>query len=189
LNPADTRLQVITEFFNPPAPEKTTVTANGISDDQKLDFGDMKMGVGHTFLFQSDARTVAGGSVAKHWLTIDNRTFLVEEVPYTSISNLLANLHASLIKPDKSRVRRTVSLDPPRPRKVSAIKPARPVMVTKAMPKETALVLDYELLSSETNYVFQGDTTYLITGLCNLTGTTVLEGGAVIKYTNNATSC
>ena len=54
------------------------------------------------------------------------------------------------------------------------------------MPKETSLVLDYDLLSSETNYTFQGDTTYLISDLCNLSGTNYLEGGTVIKYTNTS---
>ncbi len=187
LNPATTRLQVITEFFDPPAPIKKTVTTNGLSDDRKLDFGDMKMGVGHAFLFQNDAATVEGGFVAKHWMTIDNRTFLVEEVRYASISNLLASLHASLIKPDKSRVRRTVWLDSPKPRKVSATNPPHAVKLAKTMPKETGFVLDYELLSSSNNCTFQGDTTYLVTGLCNMSGTTVLEGGTVIKYTTNGT--
>ena len=105
LDPATSVLQLITEFFGPPEPGITAVTTNGLSDMQELSFGDMKMGVGHAFLFQSDARIVGGGPVAKSWTNISGRTFLIEEVPYKSISNLLGSLHASMIKPDKSKVR------------------------------------------------------------------------------------
>jgi hypothetical protein len=186
MNPATTWLQVITEFFNPPAPEITTVTNNGVSDDCQLDFGDMKMGVGQAFLFQNDTSTVGGVPVAKSWTNIDDRTFLIEQVPYTSISNLLSSLHSSLIKPDKSRVRRTVLIDPPKPRrKASTIKPAHPVKLSKAMPKEAGLVLDYEILSSTNNFTLQGDTTYLVTGVVSVTGTLTIEGGTVVKYTNS----
>lgn len=188
LNPATSYLQVITEFFNPPAPGQTTVTNNGVADTRQIDFGDMKMGVGHAFLFQSDAGTVGGGSVLKNWTTIENRTFLIESVSYASLSNFLGLLHSSLIKPDKSRVRRTVSFDAPKPRKVSAIKVAHPIKVAKTMSKELSLNIDYELLSSTNNFTFQGDTTYLVSGLCNLSGTNILEGGTVIKYTNNTTA-
>jgi hypothetical protein len=189
LNPATTRLQVITEFFNPPSPVKTAVTTNGVSDDRILGFGEMSMGVGHAFLFPSNAKANGGGPVAKHWTTIDNRTFLMEEIRYSSISNLLTTLHSSMIKPDTSRVKRTVSLDPPKAAKISAVKKAQPVGQTKVMSKDPALVMDYELLgTSGDNYIFQGDTTYLITGACNLAGTTILEGGTVIKYANNSTA-
>ena len=44
------------------------------------------------------------------------------------------------------------------------------------------LVLDYITLnSSQTNYTFQGDTTYYISGSLNLFGTNIFEGGSVIK--------
>ena len=44
------------------------------------------------------------------------------------------------------------------------------------MPKEPALDIDYELLSSTNNFTFKGDTTYLVSGLCGLSGTNILEG-------------
>ncbi len=46
------------------------------------------------------------------------------------------------------------------------------------------MVIDYELLSSATNLTLKGDTTYYISGLVNLAGTTVIEVAAVLKYTN-----
>ena len=52
-------------------------------------------------------------------------------------------------------------------------------MVDRAEP---GYVLDYVTLNATyTNYTFQADTTYYVTGPLNLYGTTVLEGGAVIK--------
>src|SRR6185503_2332517 len=48
------------------------------------------------------------------------------------------------------------------------------------------LVLDYSLLSSASNFTFQADSTYYAAGSVNLSGTTVIEGGTVVKYTNNS---
>lgn len=44
------------------------------------------------------------------------------------------------------------------------------------------------LNSGVTNYTFRGDTTYLVTGQVNLSGTTILEGGTVVKFTNAASA-
>ena len=188
LNPGTTRLQVLTEFFTPPAPNVTMVTANGSPNDVSLDFGDMKMGVGHAFLFKSDTEWENGGAVMKHWVVLDNRTFLIEEIPYASVSNMLASLHTSLIKPDKHRVRRTVLLDRPIRHKVSAIQTSRPVKVATTKSHETGLVMDYDLVSGASGMVFQSDTTYFVSGLCSITGAALFEGGTVIKYTNNSTA-
>jgi hypothetical protein len=46
--------------------------------------------------------------------------------------------------------------------------------------------MDYIAVNSSlTNFTFQGDTTYYVTGAGLLFGTTKFEGGAVVKYTNN----
>ena len=42
------------------------------------------------------------------------------------------------------------------------------------------------LYGSQTNFTFQGDTTYYISGALNLYGTNTFEGGAVIKYARGA---
>lgn len=45
------------------------------------------------------------------------------------------------------------------------------------------MVLDYTTVSGALeNYTFQGDTTYYVSDTVSLTGTTTLEGGAVVKY-------
>src|ERR1700722_2754124 len=167
LNPASTFLGVMTEFINPPAPVITTVTNNGIADNRKLDFGDMQMGMGQAFLAPSNSPATGGVPVTKCWTNIDGRTFLIEEVPYTAVSNLLSSLHSSTLAPDKSKVRRTVLLDPPlRPGKAGTSPPAVPavpvVRVAKTTSPETSFVLDYELLGSTADFTFQGGTTYLV---------------------------
>ena len=49
-------------------------------------------------------------------------------------------------------------------------------------------VIDYDLTGTTNDLTLQGDTTYHVTGLVTATGTTVIEGGTVVKFanTNNA---
>ena len=59
--------------------------------------------------------------------------------------------------------------------------------VVETAPSSRALVLDYQMVhGSFTNYTFQGDTTYYISGTVNLSGTNTFEGGTVIKYAGGA---
>src|SRR5439155_7602543 len=57
------------------------------------------------------------------------------------------------------------------------------------MDRRAGLLIDYQALNtSQTNYQFNGDSTYFISGNVSLFGTnTTFEGGTVIKYTNNVT--
>jgi hypothetical protein len=52
---------------------------------------------------------------------------------------------------------------------------------------ERGLVLDYSLVTTLTNFIFKGDTTWFVSGNYTLSGTNILEGGAVLKYTNGVT--
>jgi hypothetical protein len=45
-------------------------------------------------------------------------------------------------------------------------------------------VLDYTALISTNNFTFQGDSTYYVSGGVTLSGTAIIEGGSVIKFTN-----
>ena len=48
-----------------------------------------------------------------------------------------------------------------------------------------AVALDWtQIYGSRTNFTFQGDTTYWVSGTLNLRETTRIEGGAVVKFTN-----
>ncbi|HZM02013.1 MAG TPA: hypothetical protein VFC44_03230 [Candidatus Saccharimonadales bacterium] len=190
LNPATTRLQVFTEFFNPPDPQKTTVQANGLSDDRELRFGAMTIGQGRAFLLANQTATGRGGSVAKHWVKLDNgRVFLVEELPYSAISNSLQALplHSSAGRISDT-IKRTASLKSLLQKPSAKTNPVEPIKLAQVLPQQPGFVIDYSLVTGVTNFVFQNDSTYYISGNYNLYGSPIIEGGAVIKYTNAATA-
>jgi len=191
LNPDTTWFEVLTEFFNPPVPTKTTSVSNGLSDDVVLDFGDVSIGRGTVFQTPGQSGR-ARPKVSKHWeQTDDGRTFLIEEVPYEGITNLLQALppHASTSKPGE-KVRRTASLKSllRGPAKIPTT--SSHIKVAEAVARRPGVVIDYAMLTTSlTNYIFQSDTTYYVSGTVNLYGSPIFEGGTVIKYTNLPAAC
>jgi len=94
-------LQWWTEFFSPPDPALLArYSPTGLADTD-LDFGAMKMLRGKAFLAGSEGGDVKKIPVMKQWVTIDGRTFLIEQVPLDQISSDLATLpiHTAAIKP------------------------------------------------------------------------------------------
>ena len=186
LSDETTILQVYTEFFNPPQPEMTAVTNGNVSDDPVLDFGDMKMGMGQALFLKGQDAPVTAGMVSKQWIWVDDRTFLIEAIPFRDISNQLQELpQASNLKPGRGSVRRMVFMESNPSRPGGSAKVGRPMKLARAETTQPRLMLDYELLSSTTNLTLQGDTTYLVTGAVNVSGTAIIEGGTVVKSTNN----
>jgi len=58
-----------------------------------------------------------------------------------------------------------------------------------AGPKTTeGFVLDYSILSSQSGFIFKCDTTYFVTNTVSLSGTTIFEGGSVIKFSTNTSA-
>lgn len=188
LNSSSTVLQALTEFISPPTPvvstEPTFVEGGFQLQDRTLQFGTMKIGHGRAFLMGNDSQSA---SVTKEWLTLDGRQFLVEEVPVAQIAGQLQTLpsaQSASLKTTPNSVLNVVSsrrLLPPQP----LARVGTNQMKVAAIPlKNRGFVLDYTTINtSQTNYVFQGDTTYYISGNVVLTGTnTSFEGGAVLKY-------
>jgi alpha-tubulin suppressor-like RCC1 family protein len=186
------RLQLLTEFFDPPQPTVTTTQlpaqANMALNDDKLDFGIMQMMPGKAFLLGADAHD-GGVLVAKEWVNVNGQQILVEEVPVMALADELLELplpqttttkvspHSPLYVVSAQRLLPTQRLATAK----------HPMQMAQAAPSLHGLVLDYTTLNTSlTNYTFQGDTTYYISGTVNLYGTNTFEGGAVIKYTNNA---
>lgn len=180
-----TILQVYTEFFNSPDPEFTTTTNEDIPDANVLDFGDMKMGIGHAIFLRGNESAVMAGKVAKQWIHANNRTFLIESIPYDVISAAMQNLpHASNLKPSHGTLRRIALLEsrPQQSKQIAHV--AEPPRQSTRDVTQPQLLIDYELLHGNYNLTLQGDTTYLITSEVSLGGTLTIEGGAIIKYTN-----
>jgi len=192
LNPATTRLQMVTEFFDSPEPAQDA--NDGVMADATLTFGQMKMVQGKAFAIQPNSQLPAANSettVYKSWVHVDGRTFLIEEVPLPQISAQLATLPltASSTLPAASpasvlcKVSSSRLLPPSHPAQASTnhIQLAR-----AAFNQNPGLVLDYvALIANQTNYVFQGDGTFYVSGEYNLLGTNIFEGGAVIKMNSS----
>jgi len=192
LNPATSRLEMWSEFFNPPSPQASTQPlTDNITQDETLDFGRMRIGRGAAYVL--NGQSLQSVEVAKSWQQVEGRQFLIESVSYQEIEPLVVSLQANAGNLKKSEAGKVTfsergklmaqAFKPRRKdRKVASIKPGR-------MKPGRGLVVDYVTKnSSQTNFTFLGDTTYFISGNVGLYGTnTVFEGGTVLKYTNNVT--
>jgi hypothetical protein len=181
LNPQNTQLQILTEFFDSPQPSLV-----GNAADNNLSFGVMQIRRGRAFLAGTNSVNV---SISKQWLQLDGRQFLVEEAPMTSLLPELQLLPASTAqifnprKPPFSTIASATRwLPPPHPAKAK-----HEMMALVGTPVHDGLVLDYQTVNSSlTNYIFRADTTYYISGNVYLFGTNTFEGGTVIKYNNTS---
>lgn len=192
LNASTTRLELLTEFFNPPSPGvagQTLPAQAGLAlDDEMLDFGIMKMVPGQAFLLgQNTIKT----RVAKQWLNVQGRTLLVEEIPVMAVADQLATLPLTASANGGAghfQYLASKRLQLPAQRLMASIGRGRLIRLAKSPGPANGLVMDYQTVSSSVSgFTFQGDSTYYISGFVELFGTNTFEGGAVIKYTNNAT--
>jgi hypothetical protein len=192
LNPADTRLQMLTEFFNPPTPDETVGPVNPQDQlqDTTLGFGAMEMVQGRAFLVGADQNQayLHNISVYKSWVNVDGRTLLIEQVPYQRISSDLTTLPASLSRTKSSARFALCKMSSKRllPARRMAKTTTNAIQVAQAHIGNSGLVFDYVTIgSNQTNFTFQGDTTYYTTYDFFIKGTTTLEGGTVIKMNFN----
>ncbi|MBL9139758.1 MAG: hypothetical protein JNK85_28065 [Verrucomicrobiales bacterium] len=206
LPPETTRLQIVTEIYGDPAPQRirqpirveTNLTLRRRHKDpdfvdEVLGFGEMVIATGR--IAAPDATDTSGSAapVAKQWLKDGTRTFLVESVEMSSIRGELdllpeMDLNAAL----KKRTAPALSLfasAPTRRGAASGARVASPVRQDRknllASVQRPGVVIDYlaTLGGTLTGTIrFQGDTTYFVSGpvICN--GPTTIEGGAVFKY-------
>lgn len=200
------RLEVMTEWYEAPEPQKTaSVISRKVEDpnlrsqmvepdlvDEKLDFGELRIGQGKAFWQNhvDDGSDSFEAKVGKKWETIDGRTFLFESVEYEEIETELKKLPPGRKKTamrTKKDGRTMVSLNYLK-RELPAPDFENPTD-TRILPSEDGLpehpgfVLDYVTQSgSYTDFQFKGDSTYYISSNCYFYGTTEFEGGAVMKF-------
>jgi hypothetical protein len=148
LNPATTRLQVLTEFVQAPTPAKrvrTLTRADGQAMvDETLFFGAAYLGRGRAFcLGQEEApRKIA---VGKQWLTLEGRTCLVEEAAVSDLERELEQLPASgsaSVGPGPGSVRHTVSTRRLLPERKVARASQGQMQLASLTPSGPGLVLD-----------------------------------------------
>lgn len=214
LNPETTRLEVFTEMAEAPEPVKTYNVLRQETNpfvrrqlaepdlvDEVLTFGTMTMPTGSAFPLNSQLEEEKVPT-AKSLEVREGRTVLVEKVDYRAIRPHLEGLpQANVGKQGKEELLARVAhpkgkqgaakLIPSSPvRQARNKEEAKPIQTAWRKGPERGYVLDYSLINASalTNYTFQGNETYFINGIVNLYGLTTLEGGTVIKYTNNAAS-
>jgi hypothetical protein len=189
LNPDTTRLQVLTEFFGPPQPAETTSTlpeqAGLALTDDTLDFGTMQMIPGKAFMLGEESPSAR---VGKSWVTLQGRQFLVEAVPVSALAEQLDALPAPSAQTASTAKARVISRNLVLPPQHLAKASVQPVKLARAgISRKPGVVLDYLTVNSSlTNYTFQSDTTYYISGTTYAYGTNTFEGVAVLKYATNA---
>jgi hypothetical protein len=199
LDAANSTLQLITEFFNTQDPQQIPAASDdwfGLQDDT-LKFGSLTMTQGKAFAVGGQ-RTEGGGqtSVYKSWVHLQGRTFLIEEVPLVYLADDLQALPDATNALSSSSQLPSVSFKtasshrqmPPAPE--IAADTNQILVASVDLNKQPGVVLDYdEINSDQTDFTFQSGTTYYVSDDVNLSGTTVIEGGAVIKYnTHNVCS-
>ena len=185
---ANTKLQLITEFFNPPNPAQSAgpINPNEGLQDTTLAFGTMKMVQGKAF--SAGETNWQGGlnqtRIYKSWIS-GERNLLIEQLPYQRVGPELAALQSgggamgsggSIL--DRVSSKRLL----PQARRLAQVSKNSIQVASVDFRRNPGVVLDYTLLDSgETNYTFDGSSTFYISGKCILDGTTVFEGGSVIK--------
>ena len=204
--PENCRLEVYSEFVESPPVSKTAVSTLAREPDpvrrqamvepdlvdETLVFGGvMRMSHGVAFRLgqTTDESEVPMG---KTWEQREGRQLLVERVDFKSIESELGRL------PEAAQVQQPKKLLPlkgagpnaawasflPRrpPAAHAAVRKLRTQQMAKLELPQQGFVLDYVLLTAETNdFTFKGDETFYASGQVILAGNTVLEGGAVIK--------
>lgn len=189
LNPNSTRLEVWTEFIDPPEPVREQQVRKRwlkAKEDAIIDFGAMQIGHGSAFRDGEMDNRRRGITISKEWVVLEGRTFLVEDVSFRWITPHLRALQnrgqAAVKKPSPDSVLFVVSTN----RLLAKVQPANTsdeqMQIASVSASEPGFVLDYTIVNSSANYTFEGDKTYHVTGPVNLTGTTTIEGGAVVKF-------
>jgi hypothetical protein len=215
LAPISTRLEVLTEFVEAPAPVRRSTLlapAKGSNEspgeppvdawiDETLEFGSMTMVTGRAFRVEAapDEAPVFPGApvlqgpasrkeflpVAKRWLKMERRDVLVEQVDYTALEPELARLPKAAA--GKSRGKRQAAAHRCWP-EVPPEPPSgkAPMKLLAAAPAGAGLVVDYQIVSAADNFWFLSGTTYYLSGALRLQGTTVIQSGAILKYAPGA---
>jgi len=198
-NPATTRLEIWTEFFEAPTPKVRRRVVSSVDDptlramlaepdvlEDDLDFGVMKMRMGRAYAKPIGGRSDRTARMPKRWLTLDGRTFLVESISLSDLEPLLSALTPDkMFNGGKDKEVRFAGLKPPRP---VLTHPGTNSILTAALrsrDRSDGVVLDYQTVQSQSNYTFYANLTYYVTGPVQLGETTVFEGNTVIKFAQN----
>jgi RHS repeat-associated protein len=200
------QIQIITEFFDPPQPLMLTnylyveqdpqVRAQMAAPDTidyTLDFGDYVFGRGSAYT--SDARTgnTSRARVVKDFVSVNNRTFLIESVPFKSLVRGLEALppvgkNTAMLDPQLRRGQKSKLAAASLPRLADSKSVAVDKVVTREfLAKSPAEIhgvgVDYVVTVSSTvkPTLYAADTTYFVSGIVVESSAVTMES-AVFKY-------
>ncbi len=188
------RIEVLTEFTeDSPMPEVSRHVLTSVTDpnqrrqmaapdftDDTLGFGSMRMGPGRAFtLPEGEPREV---SVGKRFEVIEGRRILFESVAWPEIEPWMDGLPRREAAIERAGDSKRMAGNRVLPRRLvaSSSMDASSVRVASA-PPAPGIVLDYDLSGTLANFRFTNGVTYCVSGIVNLTGTTVFQS-AIVKY-------
>ena len=181
-------IEIWTEFLNQPTPAVIPIQGGA---DVKVDFGATKIIKGKAFAIGSETNAVM---VTKQWLTIQGRTFLVEQIPYIAVAAALQSLPpladaGANGSASQAQRHQNFPKELPPPPQLAQREGGSLKVATSSAPMEQGLVMDYTTIDTDQSaYTFEGDNTYFISGLVGLSGTTTIQRGAILKYSTNTSS-
>jgi hypothetical protein len=174
-------LQWWTEIISGPEPQVIEKSNNRRLADSILAFKSMTMVTGRGFLLGDQLEVVP---VSKMYVLQDNRRFLVEQVPLSRIQAKLVTLpprQASISRKPKPHYAASGKL--PLPRFRAPRHSQKTLMIAKNELKEQpGLLIDYTIVTSDTNVSFNSSSTYVVSDDCYLSGNTTIYGGATFKF-------
>ena len=214
LNPTDysfpastTRIQMITEYYDPPVPERIRTVLRVETDplvrqsmvtpdliDETLGFGELVFGRAHAYRI-GNANTNLGAVVVKEFKTVDERTFLVESVEYPAIRKELLLLpqfkpNGASLRPKRHREYAKIPAAGKNGRSVPWKRSRTEMASLKQMQLKGVCIDPWQPIQGTLTglTVFQADTTYYVSQPVYCNGPVIIEGGAVFKYPNSTGS-
>jgi hypothetical protein len=181
LNSETTEIEVLTEFIDPPSARiQEHEFMGGSLPDDEVSFGIARLGRGKAFDLGETSHRPSQIKVRRQFTTVQGRHILIEGVPIKKIEADLTKL--PLQSSIQSRQPLVASKTRMLPKTPAAQPQPKPIKLAANAPASRGFVLDYvEINADETNFTFQSDSTYYVTGEYVLLGTTTIEGGAVVK--------
>jgi len=162
LNSGTVELEVVTEFLNAPPANVWNIgmDTERLEPDQAISWGATSLGHGKAFSLDGQD---AQATVIKQYVNVDGQYYLLEKVRFQDIQQALSALPEQA---SNSRSRPGMaskgSFLPKAPVARSA---PRPIRLARSTGPRKGYVLDYVSLNAAyTNFTFQGDTTYYVSG-------------------------
>lgn len=209
IDPDSARLEVWHEVIQAPGGTRhldfIRRQAGDEDEDHQIHFSATMIGRGNAFFIgtgegitRTNKEPKTEIPVAKEWIQLEGKHYLIEGIPFAEAEaelaalppGLEANLKRNPILKSIARQRRgeqseafaAVNRVEKDPRSFAGL------TINRNLKVPAGYVIDYVTLStSQNNYTFKGDETYLISGEVILNGTnTVFEGGSVLKFTSSA---